>query len=271
MSDNKSGLDFDLVRERDSEIHRTVEEFMPLALEFAEQGPIPKTARVFLSFIASTEFIKNGIFDLAETENVYAAKILLRSLIEHGLRFQYLWFRTSQEKSDVAAEDYLNYGRFKELLQGGKSWKRIARILGRESSLSPHEALKDVAKDAASFSRKEIDERISQFEYARIIEYIFEKLRPRDGEELPFILKILPTYGDLSCFVHGAPGAMTFLGGLTGERELTTNLLNTAHLAFQMAGSVKLFSLLTFCQYDKKFNSPYLKIDRSLRLAGGQS
>ena len=186
MIENKLEQGIHLVRERDSEIHRTVEEFMPLALEFAEQGPIPKTSRVFLSFVASTEFIKNGIFDLAETENVYAAKILFRSLIEHDLRFQYVWFRTSEEKSDAAAEDYLKYGRFKEVLQVAKSWKRVAKILGREPSITPHEALKDVVKDAGGYSSKEIDERASQFEYARIIEYIFEKVKPRKGEEIHF-------------------------------------------------------------------------------------
>lgn len=271
MSDNKLEQRIDLLRERDSEMHRTVEEFMPLALEFAEHGPIPKTSRMFLAFIASTEFIENGIFDLAETENVYAAKVLFRSLIEHDLRFQYLWFRTSEEKNDAAAEDYLKYGRFKEILQVAKVWKRVAKILGRESSLTPHEALKDVAKDAAGYSNKEINERASQFEYARIIEFIFEKMKPPNGEKLPFLLKILPAYSDLSCFVHGAPGAMSILGTLEGQGELTAELLNTAELAFQMAGSVKMFSLLTFCQYDKKFSSPYLKIDNLLRLSGGPS
>src|ERR1019366_9254581 len=191
MGNDKPLLDISLVRQRDSGIDQTVEEFMPLALKFTKQGPIPKTFRVFLSFIASTEFIKNGIFDLAETENVYAAKILFRSLIEHDLRFQYLWFRASEEKSDAAAKDYLKSGRFKEALQVAKSWKRVAKILGRESSLTPHDALKDVIKDAAGYSSNEIDERASQFEYARIIEYIFEKLKPRKGEDIPFLLKIL--------------------------------------------------------------------------------
>ena len=268
MSNGKFDLDIDLIREWDSEIDETVEEFMPLALEFTAKEPIPKTCSVFLSFIASTEFIKNGILDHAEAENVYAAKILFRSLIEHDLRFQYIWFRASEEKSDAAAEDYLKHGMFKESLQIARSWKRVAKILGRDSCLTAHDALRSVIKATAAYSNKEIDEQSSQFEYARIIEYIFKKLKWRKNGDVPFLLKILPSYSDLSCFVHGSPGAMNIMGSLQAKEELAADLLNTAALAFQTAGSVKLFSLLTFCQYDKRFRSPYLKVDKLLRSVG---
>jgi hypothetical protein len=128
-------IDLTAIRKRDYEIHGIVEEFMPLAAEFARVSPIPKTANVFLSFITRTEFIKNGILDLAETENVYAAKILFRSHIEHFLRFQYIWFRVCEEKSDATAEQYSKFSSFKEGLLIGKSWKRVAKILGMDSRL----------------------------------------------------------------------------------------------------------------------------------------
>ena len=52
---------------------------------------------------------------------------------------------------------------------------------------------------------------------------------------------------------------------LEGQGQLTTDLINMAELAFDMAGTVKILSLLTFCQYDKRFSSPYLKISKLLR------
>src|ERR1019366_2479352 len=235
MGNDKPLLDISLVRQRDSGIDQTVEEFMPLALKFTKQGPIPKTFRVFLSFIASTEFIKNGILDLAETENVYAAKILFRALIEHLLRFQYVWFRVCEEKSDAAAEDYLKHGLFKEALQIARSWKRVAKILGRDSRLTAHEAVREVIRGAADYSNREIDEQASQFEYTKIIEYIFEKMKPGGVEEIPFLLRIIPNYGDLSCFVHGAPGAMNVMASLEREGKLMADLLNVAELASQIA------------------------------------
>jgi len=258
--------DLRIIRERDSHIRRIVEEFMPLALEFTARGSLPKTSGVFLSFVASTEFIKDGILDLAETENVYASKILFRSLIEHFLRFHYLWFRVLAEKSDAAAEEYLKQGSIKEALQVGRSWKRVAKNLGRDSGVTLHDALRDVLKEEiAGLSNKEIDQQASQFEYARMIEYIFEKVKWSNDEDIPFVLKFIPNYSDLSCFVHGAPGAMSIMRNLEGQGQLTTDLINMAELAFDMAGTVKMFSLLTFCQYDKQFSSPYLKISKLLR------
>jgi hypothetical protein len=263
MSDNK--LLLDILHERDSELHQTVEKFMPLALEFMEKGPIPKTVGVFLSFIASTEFIKNGILDLVETENAYAKNILFRSLIEHFLRFQYIWLRFAEEKSDAPVEAYLKHSLFKEALQIGRSWKRVARILGHDSGLTPHEALKLVIKESTGHTAKEIDEQASQFEYGKIIEYIFEKMNSHKEQERPFLLNIIPKYSDLSCFVHGAPGAMAFMKNLHSNGKLTADLLDDATVAFQMAGSVKMFSLLTFSQYDRSFASPYLRVVELLR------
>jgi hypothetical protein len=271
MGNDKLLLAISLVRERDSEIDQIVDEFMPLALTFTTEGPIPKTFRVFLSFIASTEFIKNGILGLAETENVYAAKILFRALIEHFLRFQYVWCRVCEDKSDAAAEDYLKHGLFKESLQIARSWKRIAKILGRDSRLTTHEAVRHVIKEAADCSDREINDQASQFEYARIIEYIFERLKLGEVEEIPFLLRIIPNYGDLSCFVHGAPGAMNIMASLADEGKLITDLRNVTELAFQIAGSVKMLSLLTFYKYDMNFGAPYLKVVKVLRSLGQRS
>lgn len=248
MGSDKPLLDISLVRERDSEIDQTIEEFMPLAVKLTKQGPIPNTFRVFLSFIASTEFIKDGVLDMAETENIYAAKILFRALIEHFLRFQYLWLRVCEEKSDAAAEDYLKQGLFKETLQIARSWKRVAKILGRNSRLTAREAVRDVIKEAADYSNRELEDQASQFEYAKIIEYIFEKMKPGEAEEIPFLLKIIPNYGDLSCFVHGSQGAMNLMASLEHEGKLMEDVLDAAELASRIAGSVKMLSLLTFFQ-----------------------
>lgn len=56
---------------------------------------------------------------------------------------------------------------------------------------------------------------------------------------------------------------MTIMGNLTGKGKLT-DLFNASELAFQTAGSVKMFSLLTFYQYDTRFSTPYLKIVKLL-------
>jgi hypothetical protein len=190
---------------------------------------------------------------------------------EHFLRFQYVWFRVSEEKSDAAAEAYLKHGLFKETLQIARSWKRVAKIIGRESILTAHEAGREVIKEAADSSNRDIDEQASGFEYARIIEYIFGKMKRGEVKEIPFLLSIIPNYSDLSCFVHGAPGAMNIMARLEQKGKLMADLLNAAELASQIAGSVKMFSLLTFYQHDVKFGSPYRKVAKLLRSVGGPS
>ena len=260
-------IDLSAIDRRDSEIHAIVEEFMPLATELARASPISKTASVFLSFIASTELIKNGILDLAKSENAYAAKVLFRSLIEHFLRFQYIWVRVCEEKSDVTPEEYLKFSSFKEGLLIGKTWKRVAKLLGQDSPLTPYEALKAIIPDIASYSNKEIDKRASQFDLANVVEHICRKLKlPKDSKKLPIPLAMIPEYGDLSSFVHGAPAAIQIMAGLQDEKKLAAELTKMAELAFQIAGSVKMFSLLTFFQYDKKFGPPYSRIANLVRL-----
>jgi hypothetical protein len=53
---------------------------------------------------------------------------------------------------------------------------------------------------------------------------------------------------------------MAFMKNHHSNGKLTADLLNDATVAFQMAGSVKMFSLLTFSQYDKSFASPYSRV-----------
>jgi len=260
-------IELSALLERDAQIHGIVEEVMPMAIEFGHGPPIPKTVNVFLSFIASTEFIKNGIFDLVEAENIWATKILFRSLIEHFFRFQYIFFRACEEKGDGVAEDYLKFSSFKEGLLIGKSWKRVAKILGQDSPLTPYEALKDLIPDIGSYSRREIDKRASQFDFANVLEHICGKLRlPTENGSVPFPLTMIPEYSDLSSFVHGAPAAIQIMNSMQDEGKLAAELIHTAELAFQAAGSVKVFSLLVFFQHDKRFGPAYSKITKLVEL-----
>jgi hypothetical protein len=192
-------MDLDALREREARLAGITPEFMSAAIEFATSGPIPRTANVFLSFITRTEFIKNGILDLVETDNTYAMKILFRSLIEHVFRFQYIWLRVCEEKNDEAAEEYLRFSEFKEGILIGKSWKRIAKILGLDSPLTAYDAFRDIVPEAGSYSAKEIDQKTAQVDFANLIQSVFERLKlPRDSHNVPFPLTLIPEYCDLS-------------------------------------------------------------------------
>jgi hypothetical protein len=64
-----------------SEIHELVEQFMPWALALTKASPTSRSVQLFIWFIVKTDFLKNGILDLCESENLYAANVVFRSLI----------------------------------------------------------------------------------------------------------------------------------------------------------------------------------------------
>lgn len=258
--------DLETLEEHDSEIHEIVEEFMPRALPLMKAGPIPKTVTAFLSFIASTNFIKSGILDLIETDNTYSVNILFRTLIEHFLRFQYIWFRVNEEKNDSAGAEYLKFCSYREGLLIGKSWKRVGELLENDSDLSVYDALKESVPGVALHSEKEIKEGTAQFDLGHIILYIAQKLELRKHDkQASFLLSVIPTYCDLSFYVHGSPGVNSLMAQVADETKRRKCLLNTATIAFDLAASVKTFSLVTFCQYDKSFSQPYLRIEKLRR------
>jgi len=51
------------------------------------------------------------------------------------------------------------------------------------------------------------------------------------------------------------------MAALEDEAKRTEQITETAELAWQAATSVKLFTLLTFCQYDVRFRPFYSKVD----------
>ena len=78
--------------EIDDKQQELLEQAFPLLMSLREKTEFKKSATTTIAFIGNTNFIKNGIFDLYESQNVYSIKILFRSLIEHYLKFQYLFF-----------------------------------------------------------------------------------------------------------------------------------------------------------------------------------
>ena len=160
---------FDKICELDEEIHSVVEETMPLVFDLIKVIVIPKTATTLLAFITKTNFIKDGIFELYQTQNIYSINILFRSLVEHFLRFEYVFFRLGLEKNDSVGEDYLKFCSLSESIDTGKAWKDVAKILDKDPNLDPYEVLKSINDDFKAFSKQHIIDKSSQFRYKNII------------------------------------------------------------------------------------------------------
>ncbi len=257
---------FDKICEFDSEIHDVLVENMPLVFELIKSVQIPNTANTMLLFITKTNFIKEGIFELYESQNLYSMNILFRSLIEHFLRFQYIFFRLGIDKNDSAGEDYLKFCSYSENVDTGKAWKDVARILDNDPGLDPFEILIEITPDLKNYTKQDIIEKINQFRYKNIIRFIDNKLnKEKKYSDNSFLLKIIPLYSELSSFVHGGPSSDHLMMENFSEDIRSKELLRIVSLAFSMTASVKLFSFLMYHQYDKRFGQAYLKIDNIIK------
>lgn len=249
---------FEEIRDIDFDIHDIFEKNGPVIFEFVKSDKIPKTANTFLIFITKTNFIKESIFELYESQNIYSINILFRSLIEHYLRFQYMFFRVLIDKNDDIGEDYLKFCSLSENIDTGKAWKEIAKILELNPTADPYELLKEIIPDFKKYTKEEISKRSDQFRYKNIIRFINNKLNKEnkfEGNE--FLLKIIPIYSELSSFVHGGPGADQTLFNTINEKDRKEEVLKKIEMSFMIAATVKLFSYLVFYQYDKRLGGAF--------------
>ncbi len=258
--------DFEKICEQDSEIHDVLVENMPIIIELLKKIQFPKTGNTLLLFISKTNFIKEGIFELHDSQNLYSINILFRSLIEHFLRFQYIVFRYGIDKNDTVGEDYIRFCSLSENIDTGRAWKDIAKIIDKDPNLDPYEVLKEINEDFKTYSKQEIINKSSQFRYKNIIRFIDNHLnKEKTYSNNSFFLNIIPLYSDLSSYVHGGPGADKDMLENVSEEKLEIELKRLVDLAFSIAASVKLFSLLILCQHDKRLEKAFLEIDRIMK------
>lgn len=250
----------DSLRDIDFKAHDIFEQNGSAIFELIKSDKIPKTANTFLLFIAKTNFIKESIFELSESQNIYAINILFRSLIEHYLRFKYIFFRVLGDKNDSIGEEYLKLCSLSENIDTGKAWKDIAKMLENNPTADPYELLKEFNPDFNKYSKEEITKASEQFRYKNIIRFINSKLnKDNKFEGNEFLMKLIPIYSDLSSFVHGGPSADKKLFETQDEKERLEEVLHKIELSFMIAATVKMFSYLVFYQYDKRFNEAYLE------------
>ena len=83
----------------DDEIFNIIEYDFPNAAVLLKVSGIQKSGKALTLFLSKSTFIKNGIYDLLESKNLYACKILFRSLIEHYLKLHYIAFKVAGSKT----------------------------------------------------------------------------------------------------------------------------------------------------------------------------
>ena len=219
------------------------------------------------TFVAKTNFLKTAIFDLCEADNLYAAHIVFRSLIEHVLKAQYVFMKWAEDKNDNVGENYLKWYEAAELYDYLKSWEAVSKLVNNGKSKAVSEEL--LFEKNPEFSTKtinEIKDIANQFKYRSIIKYINEKI-PNHSKSIEesFLLKIIPNYAELSGYVHGGPTADKDLMTIfTNEKERKNKLLEIAELTVQMVGSINSYLVIMLMNLDRSFEQLFIKLKKAL-------
>jgi hypothetical protein len=252
------------IRDLDEEIFEEFKIYSNKVLFSKFSTRFPSTAQLSNSFTISTNFIKNSIFDCSETDDFFGVKILFRSLIEHYLRFSFIWFNWMKTKSDYDAKRYLDFTHAREVLDTIKADIDSYKLSNPDFKIDNWNELLSQIPSCKNLSKKEIEEETLKYTYKNIIK-LLKEIDEGKKDTTPFG-SLIKEYSKLSSFVHGGSNCHDELLKFHDEEERQQEYNRICSLTFQMAGTVKLFSLLMLVQTDRHdFENSYLNIDRIIK------
>jgi hypothetical protein len=254
------------LREIDDEIFETVKELTPYIPYLLKEIPIPKTAEFCLMYIGSSNFIKNSIFDCSETEDLFGVKILFRCLIEHYLRFQFIFTKYMICKNDEESKKYFEILELSEHLDYLKALKKVANIQSNmtTSLIDVWESLRKEFPKFGKYSIKELEAYSQEFSIKNVVTFLENQILNTENKN-DFLLKIIPEYSELSSYVHGGIFAYKSQNEFSNSQKRINEFIRICNLSLQMASTIKLFSYLVFFQHKKEFGNLYNKVDRLLK------
>lgn len=253
------------IRDLDEEIFEILQEYFPKTQDSNFAKNYPETNILINMLDTSATFIKNSIYDCSETDDFYGIKILYRSLIEHYIRYKYIFTKFGSIKSDQFAKEYFEYNDAKETIE-------IIRAKVSEQQLyNPNFQIKDwdkLLEDHPQFrnkTRKEVENETRKYSIKNIIRFLNNEFRKGNEEMSEYLGKLLIEYSKLSSYVHG--GINSYKEMMNSDDKKRDDEYNRiCGLSFQLSGSIKLFNLLMYVQTDKeKFTKHYLDLDVVLK------
>lgn len=250
----------------DGQIFKVDQKLAPYIEWLISESPIPKTAKLFFMYITSSNFIKNSIFDCAESEDVYSVKILFRALLEHYLRFQFLFIEYVITKDDLTSSEYYTVLDISEHINYIKSIQTARSLQNMEeiSFSSMWDAMVAEFPQYSGYDRFKIEEAAKKFSIKNIIKYIEKHIKVSESNiTLP---DIILEYSELSSFVHGGVYAFENLQSLTDKSKRNNELERVVSLSLQVATAIKLFSLMVFLKYEKEITPIYIDMASLIKM-----
>lgn len=192
-------------READDRFFEIVKEHGADVFGAGFKTKFPQTLRAMSMFCAKANSLKTAMFDVIDSNNPYAFRVLYRSFCEHYLRFTYLWVRMTKEKTDQVGKEYYSYCGAVEALDYGNSLKAAERLVGNDAVADFSGAMEKLYPEAAHLSKKQLEGYSGKFKYRAILRYLAGEDIGFVSSKTPFLSAIVPAYALYSSFVHGGP------------------------------------------------------------------
>lgn len=232
------------------ELAEEIEPHLPLIPEFLSK--IKNTDKPLSIFSKTTLFtkiesIRIGVFEVAKINEFYSLNILYRSLIEHFIKYQYIWMKTIRNNDDEIGIDYCVFGKHQENIDYAKALQQSYSLVGINSEISPFETLKNMGVISNDKSANQIRKKSDQFKYKNMTYYIAEQMKTKESGVAPILSSIFPRYSELSSCVHGGPVSV---GAYETGPETAKEILEMSTFA---SLHTRWLEYIHYYQYDNSF------------------
>lgn len=241
------------VVELDEKVFKIIEQPLIDLIKKSEEWPQKRTIILCAQFIGTTNFLKEGIFELTTTDNPIAVRVLFRSAIEHYLRFTYIFMRALKEGNDAVADDYLHVLDAREMVDYVKALMFSNGLDKDQADIkSAWSVLDDELINRHKVSRAEADRVTKLFQIKEILKFITTTLAS-DGKGVPSMLRsIIPEYSLLSSSVHSGPKSFREMLEESDVDQRHAALFKYCELTFLIAASVKEFTFILAAKHERE-------------------
>lgn len=250
---------FEEIQSKDDEIFEIFRKNESRIIAIITKSNFKNTLFVLIKFIAKITPIKNSIYDLYKTNNIYAINILYRSLIEHFIKFLYIYFQLLDNKNDQIGVEYLELEPIVDKLAIANALKQYLTLFNEKEFSEAYDFDPKINK----YLGKDIKEYKDKFKYRKIIDYIHKRCLEKSiygGSENSFLLKLIPEYAELSSFVHGGHLAEEIMIKNTKEKTLESIALIKVLNTFHIHAMIMIFVFSIFSKSNERLENAKLEI-----------
>jgi len=179
----------------------------PTLIPMFSNSSVPYTGRALVMFITRSTYLKNGIYELIRSNNIYAIRVLYRALLKHFITYNYLSLRYRIEKNDNPGVEYYRYGGVNSDLAEYSARPGIPRL-----DLENEEHWKiftDLRRDLTDIDRREFLRKAPRFNIDNLNGYITQVIAEKlygNNHWLPLLFSIAShEIAPLRCYSHAGP------------------------------------------------------------------